>query len=254
MSSMFELAGKTALVTGSGRGIGFVLARGLAAAGAKVILNDLTDETVEQAVAKLRQNGLDAHGAAFDVTDGKAVSAGVEHIEQNIGPIDILFNNAGIHRRAPLVEMSENDWRAVLDTNLTSAFLVGQRVAKGMIERKRGKIVNICSINCELPRPSIANYSAAKGGLVLLTRAMTVEWAQFNIQINGIAPGYILTEMTMPLAKDPEKNAWIESITPAKRWGTPEDLIGAAVFLSSEAANFVNGHVLFVDGGMRISL
>ena len=254
MSSMFDLKGKTALITGSGRGIGLTLARGLAREGARVVLNDLSREAVDRAVDELRREGLDASGEVFDVTDRAAVIAGIDRVEQDVSPLDILFNNAGIHRRSPLVDMAESDWRAVLDTNLTSAFLVGQRAAKGMIERGRGKIVNICSINCELPRPDIGNYSAAKGGLVLLTRAMTVEWAQYNLQVNGLAPGYILTEMTMPLSRDPVKNAWIKSITPAKRWGTPEDLIGAAVFLSSEASNFVNGHVLFVDGGMRISL
>lgn len=254
MNTMFDLTGKTALVTGSGRGIGLTLATGLASAGARVIINDISTDTAEGTAAKLRAEGMDAHAAVFDVTDKQALSAGIDDIVGEVGQIDILVNNAGIHRRAPLEEMSEDDWNKVIETNLTSAFLVGQRVAKDMIRRKSGKIINIASINCERPRPSIGNYSAAKGGLVLLTRAMTVEWAQHNIQINAIAPGYILTEMTMPLSQDPEKNAWIKSITPAKRWGSPEDLIGAAIFLASKASQFVNGHVLFVDGGMRIAL
>lgn len=251
---MFSLNGKVALVTGSGRGIGLTLAEGLARAGAKVALNDIDSVTMDSAVEKLRSAGFDVGGAVFDVTVKDAVVAGIDAIENDFGPLDILVNNAGIHRRAPLEEMPEDYWRQVLDTNLTSAFFVGQRAAKTMIRRRSGKIINICSINCELPRPSIANYAAAKGGLVLLTRSMTVEWAQYNIQANGIAPGYILTEMTMPLSQDPEKNAWIESITPARRWGNPEDLVGAAVYLASGASNFVNGHVLFVDGGMRVSL
>ena len=251
---MFSLSGKTALVTGSGRGIGLTLARGLAKAGARVALNDLTADAVDKAREELRRDGIEAGGTAFDVADRQAVWDGVDRLERDFGRLDILVNNAGIHRRAPLAEMSAEDWRLVLETNLTSAFLVGQRAARGMIERKSGKIINICSLNCELPRPSIGNYSAAKGGLVLLTRSMTVEWGKYNIQANGIAPGYILTDMTRPLRDDPERNAWIIGRTPAARWGTPEDLTGAAVFLSSAASDFVNGHVIFVDGGMRVSL
>lgn len=254
MLSMFDLTGTTALLTGSGRGIGFEFARGLAAAGAKIVINDINPAAVDEAVAKLLAEGHVAHGIAFDVTDCGAVERSIEKVEKEFGAIDILFNNAGIHRRAPLATMSEDDWQSVLATNLTSAFLVGQSVARRMIGRGAGKIVNICSVNSERPRPGIGNYSAAKGGLVLLTRAMCVEWAHHNIQANGIAPGYILTEMTMPLSKDPEKNAWIESITPARRWGTPDDLIGAAIYLSSRASDFVNGHILYVDGGMRYAL
>ncbi|MDR1519747.1 MAG: glucose 1-dehydrogenase [Planctomycetota bacterium] len=251
---MFDLSGKTALVTGSGRGIGLVLARGLAKAGARVAVNDLRDDIVGAARETLRRDGIEAAGAAFDVTDREAVREGIDRLERDVAPLDILVNNAGIHRRAPLAEMSAEDWRLVIETNLTSAFLVGQRAVRGMIARRSGKIINICSLNCELPRPSIGNYAAAKGGLVLLTRSMTVEWARHNIQINGIAPGYILTEMTKPLYEDPEKNAWIIGRTPAERWGRPEELVGAAVFLASAEADFVNGHVLFVDGGMRVAL
>ena len=254
MPGMFDLCGKTALLTGAGRGIGSALARGIAKEGARVIVNDITDDAAHAAVETLRGEGLDAVAAAFDVTDAAAVEEAVARIEKDISPLDILFNNAGIHRRAPLLDMPEESWRAVIDTNLTSAFLVGRAIARYMIPRKSGKIINTCSINCERPRPDIANYAAAKGGLVLLTRAMCVEWAKHGIQVNGIAPGYILTEMTLPLARDPERNAWIESITPAKRWGRPEDLIGAAIYLSSDASSFVNGHILFVDGGMRYAL
>lgn len=253
MAANFDLHGKTALLTGAGRGIGFAFARGLAEAGANIVVNDINAEAAEQAAETLRKEGFTAAAAPFDVTDMKAVEKGVAEVEAK-QPVDILFNNAGIHRRAPLVDMPEESWRAVIDTNLTSAFFVGRTVARAMIARGAGKIINTCSLNCERPRPDIANYSAAKGGLVLLTRAMCVEWAKHNVQVNGIAPGYILTEMTMPLAKDPVKNAWIKSITPAERWGTPEDLTGAAVYLSSGASNFVNGHILFVDGGMRFAL
>ncbi|GHU25764.1 gluconate 5-dehydrogenase [Betaproteobacteria bacterium] len=254
MSGMFDLSGKTALVTGAGRGLGFAFARGIAMGGARVIINDLTAEVADTAAETLRKEGLDASAAAFNVIDAAAAEDAVARIEKDVSPLDILFNNAGIHRRASLVDMPEESWRAVIDTNLTSAFIVGRTIARRMIPRGAGKIINTCSINCERPRPEIANYSAAKGGLVLLTRAMCVEWAKYNIQVNGIAPGYMLTEMTLPLSQDPERNAWIESITPAKRWGKPEDLIGAAIFLSSGASNFVNGHVLFVDGGMRYAL
>ncbi|MDR1535911.1 MAG: SDR family oxidoreductase [Planctomycetota bacterium] len=251
---MFDLSGKTALVTGSGRGIGLVLARGLARAGARVALNDLDGDRIAPAREELRREGHETGAAAFDVTDSAAVREGLDRLEREFAPLDILINNAGIHRRAPLAEMPVEDWRLVIDTNLTSAFLVGQRAARGMIARGGGKIINICSLNCELPRPGIGNYSAAKGGLVLLTRSMTVEWARHNIQVNGIAPGYILTEMTRPLSEDPERNAWIVGRTPAGRWGRPEDLIGAAVFLASEASAFVNGQMIFVDGGMRVAL
>lgn len=251
---MFDLRGKTALLTGAGRGIGLALARGIAGEGARVVINDIADDTADAAAAALRQEGFDAVTAVFDVTDSAAVEEAISRIEKDVSPLDILFNNAGIHRRAPLLDMPEASWQAVIDTNLTSAFLVGRAVARRMVPRQSGKIINTCSINCERPRPDIANYSAAKGGLVLLTRAMCVEWAKHNIQVNGIAPGYILTEMTLPLSHDPERNAWIERITPAGRWGKPEDLIGAAVYLSSDASNFVNGHILFVDGGMRYAL
>ncbi len=254
MLSMFDLSGKIALITGSGRGIGLTLAKGLAGAGAQVVINDMQQEVAAKAAAELQKDGFSACAAAFDVTDKDAIHAGFDSIEKNVGQVDILVNNAGIHRRAPLAEMPLEDWQKVIDTNLTAAFLVGQRAAATMIQRQSGKIINICSINCERPRPSIANYASAKGGLVLLTRSMTGEWAQHNIQINGLAPGYILTEMTLPLSQDPEKNAWIESITPARRWGTPEDLVGGAIFLASGASSFVNGHVLFIDGGMRYSL
>lgn len=254
MMNMFDLTGKTALVTGSGRGIGNTLAHGLAQAGARIVINDISAEAVDAAVKKLQDAGVSAMGVVFDVTKKDQICAGFDTVEKEWGPVDILVNNAGIHRRAPLEEMSDTDWRMVIDTNLTSAFLVGQRAAQTMIKRRQGKIINICSVNSQLPRPMIGNYSTAKGGLVLLTRAMTVEWAKYNIQSNGLAPGYIETDLCRPLLEDPEKNAWIKSITPANRWGKTEDLIGTAVFLASAASQFVTGQVIFVDGGMTVSL
>lgn len=250
-TSLFDLTGRTALVTGSSRGLGLVLARGLGDAGARVVLNGVNAERLDAVVRTLRdEEGRDVHGEAFDVTDGAAVRAAVARIEADHGGIDILLNNAGIHRRAPLEDMSEDDWRAVIDTNLTSAFLVSQAVGRGMIQRGGGKIIMTCSLMTELGRPTIANYSAAKGGLRMLIRNMTVEWARHNIQINGIGPGYFLTDLTRALHDDPEFNRWICGRTPAGRWGDPAELVGAAVFLASGASDFVNGQVLYVDGGL----
>jgi gluconate 5-dehydrogenase len=182
------------------------------------------------------------------------VAAGVAELERLGGPIDILVNNAGIHRRAPLVEMTLADWQRVLDVNLTSAFLLARAVAPAMIARRAGKIINICSLNSELARPTIANYAAAKGGLKMLTRAMTVEWAKHNLQVNGIGPGYLLTDLTRTLAENAEFDGWIRGRTPAGRWGQPRELVGAAVFLASAASDFVNGHILYVDGGLLAAL
>jgi gluconate 5-dehydrogenase len=186
---------------------------------------------------------------AFDVADADAVDGAVSRLLSDGRPIDILVNNAGIQIRAPLLEMSPENWRKVVDINLTSAFLVARAVVPGMIARKAGKIVNICSIGSELARPTTGPYTAAKGGLKMLTRVMCVEWARENLQINGLAPGYIMTEMTGPLAKDPKFDSWVKGRTPAGRWGSVDDLVGTCVFLSSAAADFVNGQMLFVDGG-----
>ncbi len=245
-STPFSLAGRRALVTGSSQGIGFALARGLAAAGAEVILNGREAGKLERAAAKLRQQGLRAATIAFDVTDESAVRAAIP----GLGVIDILVNNTGINRRGPLESTSLADWEAVLKTDLTSVFLVTRAVVPGMIERRAGKIINICSLMSELARPTIAPYAAAKGGLKMLTRSMCAEWAGHNIQANGIAPGYIRTELTEPLAADPKFDAWLKQRTPAARWGSVDDLAGAGVFLASPAADFVNGHILTVDGGL----
>jgi gluconate 5-dehydrogenase len=242
----FSLTGRRALVTGSSQGIGLALAEALARAGAQVVLNGRDPARLEQAAARLRAAGLAVEAVACDVTDEAAVAAAASRW----GAVDILVNNTGIQRRGPLETMPLADWEAVLRTNLTSAFLVARAVAPGMIARRAGKIINICSLMSELARPTTANYAAAKGGLKMLTRGMCAEWARHNLQVNGIAPGYILTELTQPLAQDPKFDAWIKGRTPAGRWGDVTDLTGACVFLASPAADFINGQLLTVDGGL----
>jgi gluconate 5-dehydrogenase len=253
---LFDLSGRTALVTGSSQGIGLALARGLAEAGAAVVLNGRDAAKLDAAAAGLRAAvpGARVTTAAFDVTNAAAIETAVARIEAEFAPIDVLFNNAGIHRRSPLAEMSEVQWREVLDTNLTSTFLVARAVAPRMIARGAGKIINTCSVMSEVSRPTIANYAAAKGGLKMLTRAMAVEWAKHGLQCNGIGPGYIVTELNRALVENAEFNKWICGRTPAGRWGQPEELVGAAVFLASAASNFVNGQILYVDGGLLAAI
>ncbi len=251
---LFSLAGRRALITGSGQGIGYTLARGLAAAGAAVVLNDVDATRLEQAVARLRAEGASVEGWHFDVTHAAQIATALAKVRPDEGAIDILINNAGIHRRAPLETMPETAWREVIDVNLTSAFLVTRAVVGGMLQRGAGKIINICSLNSEISRPTIANYAAAKGGLKMLTRAMAVEWGGRNIQTNGIAPGYMRTDMTGILTIDPVWDRTICARTPAGRWGEPRELIGAAVFLASPASDFVNGQILTVDGGLLAAL
>ena len=246
----FTLAGRRALVTGSTQGIGFALARGLAEAGATVILNGRDTAKVQAAVAKLSGEGHAVEGAAFDVGQPKAVEAAVSALLTGGRAIDILVNTAGIQRRGPLLKLPLEDWQKVIDVDLTSVFVLSRTVAPGMIQRGQGKIVNICSLASTLARPTIGAYAAAKGGLKMLTQAMCAEWASSNLQINGIAPGYILTEMTQILAKDAKFDTWVKSRAPAARWGDVEDLVGACVFLSSPASNFVNGQLLAIDGGV----
>jgi gluconate 5-dehydrogenase len=252
--SLFSLQGRRALITGSGQGIGLMLARGLAAAGAEIVLNDVNPDRLATAVRSILAEGGVADGRVFDVTKSAEVAAAVAEIESVQGPIDILVNNAGIHQRAPLESMTVETWQAVIDVNLTSAFLVSRAVVPGMIRRRRGKVINICSLNCEISRPTIGNYAAAKGGLKMLTRAMAVEWGAHNIQANGLGPGYIRTALTGPLTVDPEFNRHLCARTPAGRWGEPEELIGAAVFLASPASDFVSGQILYVDGGLLAAL
>jgi len=251
---LFSLEGRRALITGSGRGLGLRFAEALAEAGAEVVINDVDAARAESAAAALRAQGRVAHTAIFNVTDPAGVRAGVRQLEQNTGPIDILINNAGIHRYGALLELDFAKWQEVIDVNLSGAFLVAQAVAAGMVERRRGKIINICSLMSEGGRPTTGNYMAAKGGLKMLTKAMTVEWAKHNIQANGIGPGYILSDMTAHLAAKPDFDAWVKMRTPAGRWGTPDDLIGAAVFLASPASDFINGQILYVDGGWLSAL
>jgi gluconate 5-dehydrogenase len=253
-NSLFDLTGRTALITGSSQGLGLAMARGLAQAGAALVLNGRDELKLAAAAERLRAEGARVTTAAFDVTDGAAVARAVEKIEAQFAPIDILINNAGIHRRAPLAEMTEAQWREVLDTNLTSAFLVARAVAPRMIARRTGKIINICSVMSDVTRPTIGNYAAAKGGLKMLTRAMAVEWAKHGVQTNAIAPGYFATELSRPLMENAEFDRWIRGRTPAGRWGQPEELVGAAVFLASRASAFVNGQMLAVDGGLLAAL
>jgi gluconate 5-dehydrogenase len=253
--SLFDLTGRVALITGSSQGLGFALARGLARAGATVVLNGRTRGKLEQAAKALRDEGLSVRTTAFDVTDEAGIRAALPTLELEAGgPIEVLVNNAGIQHRAPMVELDAADWRKVVETNLTSAFLVGREVARGMLARKHGKIINTCSLLSEVGRNTIAPYTAAKGGLKMLTKAMAVEWGPHGVQANGIGPGYFMTEMTKPLVQNPEFDAWVRKRTPAGRWGQPEELTGAAVFLASRASDFVNGQILYVDGGMLASL
>ncbi|MFB7893652.1 SDR family oxidoreductase [Microbacterium sp. NPDC056044] len=252
-ASLFDLHLKTALITGSTRGIGAALADGLASAGAHVVLNGTTAEGVARAVEQLGE----AHpgqisGRAFDITDEAAVETAVAAIEAESGPIDILVNNAGIQHREPLVDVAVADWNRVISIDLTAPFIVGRTVARRMLERRAGKIINVCSIQADLARPTIAPYTAAKGGLRNLTRAMAAEWAGSGLQINSVAPGYIRTEMTQALIDDPDFNSWVIGRTPAARWGEVRDLIGPTVWLASDASAYVNGQVIFIDGGMSI--
>jgi len=253
-TSLFDLSGKIALITGSGQGLGLILARGLGQAGAELVLNDCNEQRLGEAVAGLRKAGLRAHGYPFDITDAEQVARQVQAVEGEVGPIAILINNAGIQKRAPILEMKESVWREVLEVNLTGAFITAREVARGMVNRRAGKIINMCSLLSEAGRPTISPYTASKGGLKMLTRAMAVEWAKYDIQVNGIGPGYFDTEMNTALVNDPGFDQWIRSRTPAGRWGKPEELIGAAVFLSSAASSFVTGQILYVDGGVLASL
>ena len=250
----FDLTGRTALITGSSVGIGFALARGLAGAGARIVLNARSTDKLEAAAATLRSEGVDVVTASFDVTSGDAVREAVDRIERDVGPIDILVNNAGMQRRAPLDQFEEAHWHELMKTNLDSVFLVGQAVARHMIGRQRGKIVNVCSVQSELGRPGISPYTASKGAVKMLTKGMAIDWGPHGIQVNGLGPGYFKTELTQALVANPEFSQWLVNHTPSRRWGDVEDLVGAAVFLSSAASNFVNGHILYVDGGVTAQL
>ena len=251
---LFGLSGDVALVTGSSAGIGLALAKGLAAAGARVVVNGRTGKKVEAVVEALRADGADAYAAPFDVTDSAEVRAAVERIEAEYGPIDVLVNNAGIQRRGALEDYPEATWRELMSANLDSVFFVSQAVARRMIARKRGRIVNIGSVQCELARPNIAPYTASKGGVKMLTKGMATDWGKHELRVNAIAPGYFRTELNKALVEDEAFSAWLTGRTPMGRWGDVDELVGAAVFLASAASSFVNGHILYVDGGVTACL
>jgi len=249
-NTLFNLDKRRALITGSTQGIGLALAYGLARSGATIVLNGRDEMRVRKAAEQMRADGFKAEFAVFDVTDQSAVIAGVEHIENDFGAIDIVINNAGIQRRAPLEAFSSEHWNEIFNANVSSVFYVSQAVAKHMIARQKGKIINICSVQSQLGRPTIAPYTATKGAVANLTKGMCADWAKYGIQSNGLAPGYFATEMNKALVDNEEFSAWLCKRTPAGRWGQVDELCGAAIFLASDASSFVNGQILYVDGGM----
>jgi gluconate 5-dehydrogenase len=250
----FRLNGRRALITGSSGGIGLALARALGQAGAAVILNGRNTGKLQAAAQLLRTEGLSVSTAGFDVTDADAVRQGIDAIEKDMGSIDILVNNAGMQIRGPLHDFADTDWHTLMRTNLDSVYFVGKTVAQKMSPRGCGKIINICSVQSELGRPGIAPYTASKGAVKMLTKGMAIDWGQFGITVNGLGPGYFKTELTEKLVADPAFTGWLVGRTPSRRWGDVEDLGGAAVFLASEASCFVNGHILYVDGGVTATL
>lgn len=253
---LFDLTGKTALVTGATHGLGMAIATGLGKAGAKIVINDISQEKLDSAVKEYKKNGLDVATYLFDVTNEKAVDENIAKIEAEVAPIDILVNNAGIIKRVPILEMPVEDFELVLKIDVTGPFIMSKRVAQSMVDRKApGKIINMCSMMSEVGRHSVSAYAAAKGGLKMLTKNMATEWARYNIQVNGIGPGYFATAQTEPIRVDGHPfNDLIMTRTPANRWGEPEELQGAAIFLAAKASDFVSGHVLYVDGGMLATL
>ena len=251
---LFDLSGRRALVTGSSQGIGLALARGLADHGADIVLNGRDRTKLDAAVDGVREAGATVSACDFDVTDAEAVRLGIDRIEDEIGPIDILINNAGMQFRTPLEDFPVEKWDQLLRTNISSVFHVGQAVARHMIKRGRGKIINIASVQSELARPGIAPYTATKGAVKNLTRGMCADWARHGLQINAVAPGYFKTPLNQALVDSEEFSSWLEKRTPAARWGNVEELVGAAVFLAGKASSFVNGHTLYVDGGITTCL
>ena len=255
-TSLFDLTGKVALVTGATHGLGMAMAKGIGRAGANLIINgNSSNEKIDKAVAIFKSEGIKAFGYRFDVTNEDQVQKAIARIENEVGIIDILINNAGIIKRTPLLDMEVNDFEQVIKVDLVSPFIVSKAVVKGMIKRKSGKIINICSMMSELARNTVGAYAAAKGGLKMLTQNMCVEWAPYNIQVNGIGPGYFATEQTKPIRVEGHPfNEFIVNRTPAGMWGDPDELQGAAVFLSSKASDFVNGQILYVDGGILATI
>ena len=256
MKELFDLSGKTALVTGGTHGLGMAIAKGLAGAGARIIINDIFREKLDQAVSEYNKAGIKASAFEFDVTKEDEVKEHIGIIEEQVAPIDILVNNAGIIKRIPFLEMEARDFTSVIDVDLTGPFIMSRYVAESMVARKTGgKIINMCSMMSELGRDTISGYAAAKGGLKMLTRNLATELAKYNIQVNGIGPGYFATTQTAPIRVGGHPfNEFIISRTPAGRWGEPEELQGAAIFLASKASDFVNGHVLYVDGGILATI
>lgn len=253
-TKLFDLTGRTALVTGSSQGIGFALAKGLAEAGAAIIINGRDTSKIASAVSELSAIGPKVHQLPFDATDHGAAKAAVDGFEAETGPIDILINNAGMQHRTPLEDFPPEAFEKLLHTNISTVFNVGQAVANHMIKRNAGKIINIASVQTMLARPGIAPYTATKGAVGNLTKGMATDWAQYGMQVNAIAPGYFDTPLNAALVADPEFSAWLEKRTPAGRWGNVDELVGASIFLSSAASSFVNGHILYVDGGITASL
>lgn len=255
MTSLFNLKGKRALITGGTHGLGMAMAKGLGKAGAELIINGHSEGRMENAIAEYRREGLQATGALFNVTNDAEVKASVDRIEKEAGPIDILVNNAGIIKRIPILDMEATEFREVIDVDLVAPFIVSRHVGRHMVQRKAGKIINICSMMSELGRNTVTAYAAAKGGLKMLTKNMATEWAKYNIQVNGIGPGYFATEQTAPIRVDGHPfNEFIINRTPAGRWGNPDDLAGTIVFLASGASDFVNGQIIYVDGGILATI
>ncbi|PDT11199.1 MULTISPECIES: SDR family oxidoreductase [unclassified Rhizobium] len=250
MSKLFDLNGKTALVTGSSRGLGNAIASALGNAGARIILNGIDAGRLDDALKEMRGRGYEVLGAAFDVTDEASVLGAFSRLDEAGIEVDILVNNAGIQFRKPMLDLETADWRRVIDTNLTSAFMIGREAARRMAARGHGKIINIGSLTSELARATVAPYTVAKGGIKMLTKAMAAEWAERGIQANAIGPGYMITDMNEALINDPKFDAWVKGRTPARRWGRPDELGGTAVFLASSASDYVNGQIIYVDGGM----
>ncbi len=252
---LFDLKGKVALITGGTNGLGMAIAKGLGEAGAKLVINGRTSSKMDAALKEFTAENIDASGYLFDVTDEQEVISNIRRIEKEVGPIDILVNNAGIIKRIPLEEMSVEDFSEVLNIDLIGPFIMAKHIVKSMIRRKTGKIINICSMMSELGRNTVGAYAAAKGGLKMLTKNMATEWAKHNIQINGIGPGYFATSQTKPIRVHGHPfNDFIVNRTPTAKWGDPNDLKGAAIFLASKASNFVNGHILYVDGGILATI
>jgi gluconate 5-dehydrogenase len=250
----FRLDGQLALVTGSSAGIGLALAAGLAQAGAHLVLNGRDPVKLAAAARSLADQGHTVHTSAFDVTSGDATAVAIQQIERDVGPIEVLVNNAGIQRRAPFQDFPAEQWSELMRTNVDSVFHVGQAVARFMVQRKRGRIINVCSVQSELGRPNIAPYTASKGAVKMLTKGMAIDLGPHGINVNGLAPGYFKTELTQALVADETFTAWLVGRTPSRRWGDVEDLAGAAVFLATDASRFVNGHILYVDGGVTATL